>query len=469
MTAFVERETKRFFSLCYLAPQISHSPCYSVDEFWHILLEDAEVYRSLCEPLGGGIAHIPNTESESHPEEAGGSQTVAEYRRVFGRVPRLWFLDHVVRNEEPVFSTPSFVIKLTHTCNIDCTYCYMFQSPGAKYKQLPAMMKYETATDAISRIVEFSKHNGILRPFIVLHGGEPLLVGYDFVRRLLLFSRDFCEQCGIEPRFSVQTNGALLDEEWVAIFSQYNVSVGVSLDGPASVNDAHRIDHKGLGTYDRVLAAMSKSGIPISQLGVIAVVKPQADGAEVLQHLCNLGFKSISFLLSDASHDASPAPDFDGCSRYLKSAFDLFWRSDDAALKVDPFEGMIKLLIGGVADADGLGLGSVAHVIIESDGGIAPLDSLRVCGADVYRSKGNVSTDAIGELFTDPLYMSGLWKDALLSRECLECPVGGVCGGGYIAHRYSRAKGFRNPSVYCRVLLDLIQHIQSSVEASHAN
>jgi len=121
------------------------------------------------------------------------------------------------------------------------------------------------------------------------HAGEPLLAGTDFYR-------DACEVLSRElegiarARFSIQTNATMLNEGWCRLFSDFDFEVGVSIDGPPSIHDVHRVTRQGRGTFARTMAgvnALQAAGIAFD---VIAVVSPETldqtdDFLDFFEHL----------------------------------------------------------------------------------------------------------------------------------------------------------------------------------------
>jgi uncharacterized protein len=99
-------------------------------------------------------------------------------------------------------------------------------------------------------------------------------------------------------------------------------------------------------------------------------------------------------------------------------------------------------------------------VVIETDGGIEPVDVLRACENVITRRGYNVATDSIDEALGDPLIQTYLLAAEELCDTCLACPVRDICAGGYLPHRFGRGNGFGNPSVYCADLFKLIGVIQ---------
>src|SRR4051812_32135495 len=137
--------------------------------------------------------------------------------------------------------------KVASRCNLNCEYCYVYNKADQTWREQPAFLSDEVVEAAIGRLRWHCLQSGQKALRIVFHGGEPLLAGADrfegWCRKLVSSLNDV-----VDVRMAIQTNGTLIDDEWLDIFRRYQIVVGVSLDGPADVNDSLRVDHHGRGT-----------------------------------------------------------------------------------------------------------------------------------------------------------------------------------------------------------------------------
>jgi len=153
----------------------------------------------------------------------------------------------------PQTAPPSFHVLTKPTgavCNLDCTYCFFLSKealyPGSKFR-----MTEETHEQYIRQLLESHQTE---RVTVAWQGGEPTLMGLDFFRHTLeLVERHRRPYQRIEH--TIQTNGTLLDEEWATFFAEHGFLVGLSMDGPADIHDAQRVDKGGKGTHDKVMRA----------------------------------------------------------------------------------------------------------------------------------------------------------------------------------------------------------------------
>ena len=183
----------------------------------------------------------------------------------------------------------TILIKTASRCNIDCSYCYVYQGPDTTWRTQPKRMRQDVLTAVRGRLIEQAErqHAGFA---IVLHGGEPLLLGFDDLATMLRGLR-----VRLSPQsypISIQTNGTLLSEKLLDLFAETHTSVSVSIDGPLKVNDLARLDHRGKSTYEetmrgiRLLSAHSESSFLFA--GTLSVIQPTVNPELVYEFLKTL-------------------------------------------------------------------------------------------------------------------------------------------------------------------------------------
>lgn len=358
----------------------------------------------------------------------------------------------------------NLVVKIAELCNLNCRYCYLYNHADTTYKERPRFMSDAVFEALLQSIVGYCEGHPGQPVSITFHGGEPTLVG---PRRLVDLAMRAREVLG--PRLGglqMQTNGTLIDDRWPDALRSAGVHASISLDGPADIHDSERIDHLGRGSHSaatRGLRILQDAGLAP---GVLAVVAPGEDGGRVYRHFRDLGVSSIDFLLPDVTNDtrdtwyraAGPTP----VARYLVPAFDAWFDEDEPDVVVRVLYGLIRRMMGGDATSDAFGNGLNSYLIVDTDGSIQPNDALRVCEHGITSTEANVKLRGFDDLSrTAPLAYQLLTEGVQLCATCQSCPEAAVCGGGYIPHRYSKERGFDNPSAWCDDIKELLAHIRS--------
>jgi uncharacterized protein len=366
----------------------------------------------------------------------------------------------------------TFLLKVATRCNIDCDYCYVYRGPDQSWRRKPSVMSAETACLAIDRIAEHVRVHRLESVSVILHGGEPLLVGADFINTVFSGAR---ANIPGHVEFGMQSNLTLLTPEIVDIFARFDATIGVSLDGLASANDRHRRDHVGNPTFElvdrglRLLQSTDRGRRVFS--GVLAVIDLANDPAETFDALSQYSPRGIDFLLPDATHDRYPpfklSFDHTPYGDWLITLFDYWW-AQHHPVPIRFFENIISLLLGGSSDTEYVGLGAVDLLVIEADGTYEAVDTLKVAFDGAPALNLDLRRHSIDDAVAHPAIASRMTGATSRAPTCQECPVLTICGGGYLPHRYARGSEFMNPSVYCHDLAKLIMHIGNVIASEVA-
>jgi uncharacterized protein len=323
----------------------------------------------------------------------------------------------------------------------------------------------------MEKIRQHCVRHGIKEVGFVFHGGEPMLAGRDFFRRFVCEAQRVL-QPEITPQFMMQTNGTLLDREWLDLLCELQIGFGISLDGPPEIHDANRVDHRGRGSYADVRAAinLALADPRCNKLfgTVLTVVNLACDPLELYAHFKAIGLHGVDFLLPEANYDRTPPgfsldPNAAHYADWLITVFDEWFGTGDASFRIRLFENIIALVFGCEVSTDSIGGRKNDALVIETDGGLEPAAVLQSCG-DAFKELGkNVLRSELDEVYESSLVRTYQIGASALCETCRSCSIRDVCGGGYLPHRYSSRNGFANPSIYCRDLSKLITHVQARV------
>ena len=127
------------------------------------------------------------------------------------------------------------------------------------------------------------------------------------------------------------------------------------------------------------------------------------------------------------------------------------------------FSELVQLVLGQPGAVEGLGLLPSTVVVVDTDGAIKQLDSLSSAYPGAADTGLHVTSSSFDDAMEHPTTIARQIGVGALSQQCRTCKVMEICGGGLYPHRYRRGAGFRNPSVYCADLLQLITHVRDRV------
>jgi uncharacterized protein len=276
---------------------------------------------------------------------------------------------------------------------------------------------------------------------------------------------------GCQLSVGMQTNAVTLDEQKLARLAAEQVRIGVSVDGLPENHDLHRKFRNGRGSYEevsRALRLLSSARFRSAFAGLLCTVDPGVEPVATYTELLKHAPPAIDFLLPHANWAVPPqrspgtaTPHGD----WLVTVFDRWYDAPRRETHVRLFEEIMNLLLGGSSRSEQVGLSPVAVAVIESNGAIEQVDSLKSAYAGACETGLNVLVDPIDAALAHPGVVARQLGAAALSDTCGACPIHRTCGGGHYAHRYRPGDGFRNPTVYCADMQVLVGHIHRRMSA----
>jgi len=360
------------------------------------------------------------------------------------------------------------------TCNLNCHYCYERRKPYARRQVLEP--------DAVAA---FLKRFGERPLSIGIHGGEPLLLGRD---RLAEIFRVIDAYPG-RKHVNIQTNGTLIDREWIRFFKtqRMRVRVGLSVDGPEAAN-IHRVSQNNSPTAHSMQCALELLSAERLEVGIISVVTSASLGfeAEILQYFAS--YSSVRAL------KFAPCFDFDVKSKdyrsksgvdiirqnptgnglpqwavtpmeytsFLCAAFD-FWCEHKLFLRftLEPLTSFIRAILGRDTESCHFSDKKCAFVLtLYPDGTVGSCDELPMPAATLS-SRG--SEPDVAGLLAAPKNMRKQFDEVL--QRCASCDYQRTCGGGCLATRV-RYLGTTLYDEYCDHRKGIIDHVRECMVES---
>ena len=357
-------------------------------------------------------------------------------------------------------NTLEVILKITERCNLDCDYCYFFNAGDDSYKKHAAFISHDTVALLVRRLEEFAGERKLQKIAIHLHGGEPLLMPKARFDRI-------CEEIRsnltpiVDLSMTIQTNGMLVDLEWIEIFNRHGIDVGVSLDGAQAHNDAHRLDHRGRSSYRETVRGLALCREHLRQPPMIlAVIGENFDPAEIYEHFRHdLRVGRLDFLLPDLNHDNFRG-DAEAYGDFLIRIFDLM-ANDREAVSVRFIDHFLARLYGRGNFLFGAGRDDPDYLLItvSSDGGVGPDDTLRSTKYWSGYEYRDLRSSSLEDILRVPLFHEFEYFKNTPASACSDCCWRDVCGSGQPVHRYGSDNGFDNPTVYCNGLDKFYTHV----------
>ncbi|MBQ4573834.1 MAG: thioether cross-link-forming SCIFF peptide maturase [Clostridia bacterium] len=182
-------------------------------------------------------------------------------------------------------------IHIAHTCNLNCSYCFASQG---KYHGDRAMMSFEVGKRALDFLIENSGSRTNLE--VDFFGGEPLM-NFDVVKQMVAYARSIEKEHGKNFRFTLTTNGMLIDDDVIDFANREMSNVVLSLDGRKEIHDRYRVDYAGNGSWEKIVPKFRKlvearGGKNYYMRGTFTHANP--DFLEDIKQMLDLGFNELS-------------------------------------------------------------------------------------------------------------------------------------------------------------------------------
>lgn len=347
------------------------------------------------------------------------------------------FTEDLFSGQADMFKDRQSVVKavclhVAHACNMTCGYCFAGEG---EYHGHQSIMDYDTGKRALDWLIENSGTRKNLE--VDFFGGEPLL-NFDVVKRLVEYGRSQEKHHDKNFRFTLTTNGMLLDDEVIEFLNKEMSNVVISLDGRRSVNDNLRKTKNGEGTYDMILPAFKKLADSRGQKDYYmrgTYTHYNTDFASDVLHMADLGFRELSIEPVVAPPDApyalkeSDIPKL--LSEYERLACEMLERKREGKGRDFTFYHYMIDLTGGpciVKRVSGCGVGT-EYVAVTPSGDLYP------CHQFVGEEKfllGNIYDGITNYNICSQFKSCNVYSH----EECKDCFAKLYCSGGCAANAY---------------------------------
>lgn len=203
--------------------------------------------------------------------------------------------------------------------------------------------------------------------------------------------------------------------------------------------------------------------------GVLAVIDPESDPAEVYAALKETAAPSLDVLPRDGNWDQLPfgkqSPTSTEYGRWLEGLLEVYLL-DSAPPRVRLLDDMMRLVLGGRSMKEGVGTADYGILVIEPDGAVKKNDTLKVAGsgADRFEHSWSVFDNAFDEILRSEEFGSYYAQQRPVATTCAKCSDLAVCGGGMVAHRWSAKRGYDNPTIFCADQRHVIARVRGLIE-----
>ena len=321
-------------------------------------------------------------------------------------------------------------LHIAHTCNLNCSYCFASQG---KYHGERAVMSFEVGKQALDFLTANSGSRRNLE--VDFFGGEPLM-NFEVVKQLVAYARSIEKEHGKNFRFTLTTNGLLIDEDVIEFCNRECHNVVLSLDGRKEIHDRFRVDYAGNGSWDRIVPKFqqlveARGGRGYYMRGTFTHANP--DFLKDIQVMLDLGFNELSMEPVVAAPDDPSA-----------------LAEEDKAIVMEQYEKLAMLMLD--KDREGKPF-TFYHYMIDLTGGPCIYKRISGCGSGTEY----MAVTPWGDLYPchqfvgeEKFKLGDVWKgvdnteiqnefaecNVYARPECRDCWARLYCSGGCAANAY---------------------------------
>lgn len=359
-------------------------------------------------------------------------------------------------------------LHIAHTCNLNCSYCFASQG---KYHGDRALMSFEVGKRALDFLVENSGSRTNLE--VDFFGGEPLM-NWDVVKQLVQYARSIENSVNKKFRFTLTTNGMLIDDDVIDFANREMHNVVLSLDGRKEIHDRLRVDYAGNGSWDKIVPKFQKlvkarGGKNYYMRGTFTHANP--DFTKDINEMLRLGFDQLSM------EPVVCAPDDEAALT-----------QEDLPVILKQYELLAEDMLQKARDGKGY---TFYHYMIDLKGGPCIYKRISGCGSgteymavtpwgDLYPCHQFVGEEKfkLGNVFDGVLYNNvreEFRKCNVYARpECADCWAKLYCAGGCAANAYHATGAITGVYQYgcelfkkrmeCAIMLQVAQELDKENE-----
>lgn len=359
-------------------------------------------------------------------------------------------------------------LHVAHTCNLNCEYCFAGQG---KYHGKDAIMSFEVGKQALDFLV---KNSGTRKNLEVdFFGGEPL-VNFDVVKQLVKYARSIEKETGKHFRFTLTTNGMLLDDDVIDFLNKEMNNVVLSLDGRKEINDAKRKKINGEGSYDIIVPKFQnfvkkRGNKEYYMRGTFT--RNNLDFTKDIFHMADLGFKELSMEPVVSSPDT-----------------DYALKEEDLDTIFEQYEILAKEMIKRRKQGNPF---TFYHYMIDLSGGPCIYKRITGCGSGTEYLAVTPTGDfyPCHQFVGDEKFLMGNVRDGVTNtelrdefklcnaysrKECKDCWAKLYCSGGCSANAYHATGSINNVYEYgcklfkkrieCAIMVKIAEAMEESEE-----
>lgn len=369
---------------------------------------------------------------------------------------------HALRSAKPVPYT-AMIKPVGSACNLRCAYCYYLDKEILHSSGVISDQRMERF---VSDYIASNVGDEVLFCF---HGGEPLLAGLDFYRKVIGWQQKYAGRRRITN--TLQTNGTKIDAQWAEFFAEHDFLIGISIDGPEEVHNERR--GNSWAAAMRGLECLKRASVEFNTLSAVSSASA-GRGAEIYDFLKSIGSRYMQFLpvaeFLDDGHIAARAGEVAPWSieakewgRFLIDVFDRWVTSDVGQYFVTTFDAVLAGYCSVQPGICAFGENCGSAVVVEHTGDVYSCDHF----VYPHYRLGNIDSQSLGAMVrSGEQFRFGATKSDSVGAKCRACLYLPICHGECPKHRDEKGDNvlcdgyvafFRHSRPYFEQMRELLQ------------
>ena len=348
------------------------------------------------------------------------------------------------------------IVKLTTNCNLNCIYC----SEGDKKAVTLKKEMLFKAIDELPLLLDKINDKNIT---LLWHGGEPLSVGKEYLTEVMQYATEKLKNYHI--KFLIQTNGTLIDDEWISIFCKFKVGIGISLDGYKELHDNNRLTKNGEATFDLIVKNMQKLKNAGVNYGTLMVLNTSSQiNMEALTKCIeeyDLHPKIHSVIACGRASEVDSVAVYENYVELMKELYRYCMESDRNII-IEPLNELMDTILGvdSVHECSFNGSCGVSFICIYADG------SAGFCGRAEHE-KDDFTYGSLEDKNLLELYESAnaqrirSRQQYLKEHDCYGCNYWHLCHGGCAFEAVTATGSLYSKYVNCGMRKSLLDFLQT--------
>lgn len=353
-------------------------------------------------------------------------------------------------------------------CNLRCAYCFYL----GRAELYPETSIHRMSEATLTRLVR----SYLALPFpahtFAFQGGEPLLMGEDFYRKLIQLQKRYARP-GTQITNCVQTNGTLITPSLAEFFAKENFLLGISVDGDAPAHNERRPDAAGNGSHALVMRGLENVRAAGAEFNLLTLVSQSNVHAplETYRYLRDtLGCRFMQFIECVEFDDSGKLLDYaitpDQWADFIIAVFDEWYAHDLKRVSVRLFDSIVSKILTGRANSCAMGCDCREYFVVEHTGDVYPCDFF----VRPELKLGNLHTHDWDELWNADIHTQFGRRKSQLHADCLRCPYRYFCQGDCPKNRtgHDASRDPKTLSYLCEAWKRIYARILPPLEAEAA-